>query len=388
MVTSLADRGWTAGKPGLPGVQTLHYESPDQAAATPPIGATPPAHAWSTGFNAAVRRGQCVINTLATHKREGFEPDVILAHPGWGDAFYVRDFFPGARVVGLFEYFYRPRGADVGFDPEFPTGIDDIFRLHTNNATQLLALESCDAAICPTPWQKSLFPSAYQSQLRVIHEGIDTTVATPDPHASFTLPNGLTLKNGDEVLTFVSRSLEPYRGFHIFMRALPAILKVRPHCQVIIVGADGNSYGPEPASPYLNWTQKALTELGSRIDLNRVHFVGHLAHADYLRVLQVSRLHVYLTYPFILSWSLLEAMACGCTVLASDTAPVRDAIDDEANGMLFAFHSHPQLSEHAIDMLAQPQRYAHLGQQARHTICQRYDFASVSQPAYEQMLQV
>ena len=380
-VVSLGDRSWmNEADEAMPGVTHAAYDAPTESHAG--------THPWAAGFDSAVRRGQQVIETLAKHKRAGLEPDTIVAHPGWGDAFFVRDFFPGARVVGLFEYYYRPRGADVGFDPEFPSGLDDIFRLHASNATQLLSLESCDAGFCPTSWQQSLFPTAYASRLSVVHEGIDTVVVAPNATATYTLSNGHTLRAGDEVLTYVSRYLEPYRGFHVFMRALPAILRERPQCQVVIVGAEGHTYGPKAPAAFSSWKQKALAELGPDVDLSRVHFTGALPYDAYLRVLQVSRLHVYLTYPFILSWSALEAMACGCTVLAADTAPVADAMQHEHNAVLFPFHSHQSLAEHAIHMLAEPQSYTHLGRQARQTICDQFDFATVSLPAYRELLHV
>jgi glycosyltransferase involved in cell wall biosynthesis len=377
-VVSLGDRSWMRAGQVMPGVTHAAYEAPTQS----PEGV----HPWAAGFDGAVRRGQQVIETLAKHKRAGLEPDTIIAHPGWGDAFFVRDFFPGARVIGLFEYYYRSRGADVGFDPELPSGIDDIFRLHASNATQLLALESCDSGVCPTAWQQSLFPSAYASRLKVIHDGVDTGAVRPDPAATFILPNGHTLRAGDEVLTYVSRSLEPYRGFHTFMRALPAILSQRPACQVIIVGAEGASYGPQSSDSGQSWKAKYLAEVGAELDIARVHFTGALPYADYLRVLQVSRLHVYLTFPFILSWSMLDAMACGCVVLASDTAPVQEVIDDEVNGYLFPFHAPASLTDMAVALLADPLAQRQVAQQARQTVCDRFDFDTVSLPAYRQLL--
>ena len=364
-----------------PGVQVLPY--PAIAAANDAV------HPMARGFDQAVRRGEQVVVSLADYKRKGLEPDVIVAHPGWGDAFFVRDFFPGARVVGLFEYFYRARGADVGFDPEFPAQFGDIFRLHASNATQLLALESCDDAICSTAWQKSRFPPAYQSKLQVLHEGIDTQQARPDPAATFELPDGTVLRHGDEVLTYVSRSLEPYRGFHVFMRALPAILRARPQCQVLVVGAqEGVSYGTPPADGS-HWKAVCLQELqsqGQPVDLARVHFTGALPHADYLRVLQVSRAHVYLTYPFILSWSLIEAMSVGCVLITSGTAPVQEVITDGVQGLHFAFKDHDTLARLAINALADPAGHAHLGQAARQLAQERFDFETVSLPAYRALL--
>jgi glycosyltransferase involved in cell wall biosynthesis len=346
-------------------------------------------HPMARGFEQAIRRGEQVVVSLAEYKRRGMEPDVIVAHPGWGDAFFVRDFFPGARVVGMFEYFYHARGADVGFDPEFPTQFSDVFRLHASNATQLLALESCDDAICSTAWQKGLFPEAYRNKLQVLHEGIDTRQARPDPDATFVLPDGLELRYGDEVLTFISRSLEPYRGFHVFMRALPAILQARPQCKVVVVGAqEGVSYGAPPARGG-HWKDACLRELeaqGQHLDTARVHFTGSLPYADYLRVLQVSRAHVYLTYPFILSWSLIEAMSVGCVLITSNTAPVQEVIEDGEQGLLFAFKDHATLARLATAALADPAGHAHLGQAARQRAQERFDFETVSLPAYRALL--
>ena len=363
----------------VPDVSVIRYPAPSHKGVS--------THPYTRKFDEAVRRGQQVIQTLTEHKQQGLEPDVILAHPGWGDAFFLRDFFPGARVIGLFEYFYHPRGADVGFDPESPSKLDDIFRLRILNATQLLALDSCDEGYCPTAWQRGLFPARARDRLSVIHEGIDTTEVRPGPEASVTLPDGTVVNAGDEVLTFVSRNLEPYRGYHVLMRALPDILRERPQCRVLIVGGDGSSYGPKPPAP-LTHRQKYLDEVADRLDLSRVHFLGRLPYADYLKVLQVSRLHVYLTYPFILSWSMLEAMAAGCLVLASATPPVQEVIADGDNGMLFPFLSHDVLARRAIEALADPAAFASLREQARQTVVQRYDFETVSLPAYMRMLKV
>lgn len=380
-VWGMGDISQMAQGPAAPGVRLLHY--PAIAPANDAV------HPMARGFEQAVRRGEQVLISLAEYKRQGLEPDVIVAHPGWGDAFFVRDFFPGAHVVGLFEYFYHARGADVGFDPEFPARFGDIFRLHASNATQLLALESCDQGICPAAWQKSRFPQAYHHKLQVLHEGIDTQQARPNPNAHVVLPDGTVLNRGDEVLTFVSRSLEPYRGFHVFMRALPSILKARPQCHVVVVGAqEGVSYGTAPANGS-QWKEACLLELHAQnqpIDLERVHFTGVLAYADYLQVLQVSRAHVYLTYPFILSWSFLEAMSVGCTLIASSTAPVHEVVTDGVHGQLFPFKDHDTLARLAIAALEDPAGHAHLGAAARQLAQEQFDFETVSLPAFKELL--
>lgn len=361
-----------------PGVQVMRYPAiPDTPKDTHPLVRI---------FERSVRRGEQAVNVLAQAKKQGFEPDVVLIHTGWGDAYFVRDFFPGARVIGLFEYYYRVRGADLGYDPEFPTKINDIFRLHVLNAAHLLALESCDSGICATAWQKKQFPSAYQPNLEVLHEGIDTALAAPDPEASLTLADGTHLRAGDEVLTYVSRSLEPYRGFHVFMRALPYILKSRPNCQVVIVGAqEGVSYGVLPEGGG-QWKDKCIQELPPGTDLSRVHFTGHLGYADYFKLLKVSRCHVYFTMPFVLSWSLLEAMSSGCTIVASATAPVQEVMDDGQHGLLCDFKDHAGLASKAISVLSNPEAYRHLGRNARARMVAEYDFQTVTLPRYRALM--
>lgn len=378
-VHAVADAGWI-GEQRLPGIETITYASPEKAGKG--------THPYVRNHEAAVRRGQQVVRLLLQKKREGYEPDVIYVHPGWGDGLFIKDIFPTARVIALFEYFYHARGADVGFDPEFPMSFDDIFRVRLLNSIQHLALEACDIGICPTEWQRSRYPDAYRSRLLPLHEGIDTERVSPDPQATYALPDGNLLSAGDEVLTFVSRNLEPYRGFHQFMRALPRILKQRPAAQVIVVGDDKVSYG-RSAPKGQSWKEIYRAEVAGQLGeegIRRVHFTGPLPWSDYLRVLQVSRAHVYLTYPFILSWSLLEALAAGCLVIASDTAPVREVIADGDNGLLVPFFSPEAIAARAIEALADPVRLAPLRERARRGIVARYDFSSSILPRQLELL--
>ncbi|SFM05432.1 glycosyltransferase [Nitrosomonas communis] len=376
-IHAVGDAKWMEDTAPLSGLPVMAYPTPEVAGNS--------THAYARSFDSAVRRGQQIVQTLLTHKRQGLEPDLIIAHPGWGDAFYLKDIFPGARVIGLFEYYYRARGADVGFDPEFPMNFDDLFRVHSLNATQLLALESCDGGYCPTAWQRSCFPAHYQERLSVIHDGIDTHTVAPDANATITLPDGSVHRAGEEILTYVSRSLEPYRGFHIFMRALPRILEARPHCQVIIVGSDDVSYGKQPPIGQ-TYRQRYLGEIADRIDQSRLHFTGRLPYQDYLKVLQISRAHVYLTYPFILSWSMLEAMSSGCLMIASATPPVQEVINDGENGLLFPFNEPVTLANYVIKALANPEQYGELRNQARQTVVARYDFNTICYPAFKQLI--
>lgn len=291
-------------------------------------------HPYLRQMEVATLHGQAAARAMLALRQRGYKPDAIVAHPGWGETLYAKDVFPDARLVHLCEWYYHAEGADLGFDPEFPPSFDDRARIRTWNALHTLNLTNCDAAVSPTRWQRSRHPEIFHPKIAVQHEGIATRTLGPDANAAITTPSGAVLKAGDPVITYVARNLEPYRGFHVFMRALEQIQRAHRRCHAVIVGGDGVSYGKRPKGS-ANWREHLLREVSQ--DPTRTHFLGRLPRAQYLRVLQVSAVHVYLTYPFVLSWSLLEAMACGAPVIASDTAPVREVIRDGDNGRLVDF---------------------------------------------------
>lgn len=337
-------------------------------------------HPFARRFDMECHRAEQVLYNLTALKSSGFVPDVILAHPGWGEALPIRTVFPKARLIIYCEFFYSSFDRDVGFDPEFPMmGMDGHVGLHLKNAATLLALSECDAGVAPTHWQRSTFPELFHDKIAVLHEGIDTARAQPSPGASFRLPSGKLLTAKDEVVTFAARNLEPLRGYHIFMRALPRILAERPNAHALIIGGDGTSYGASPPAG-TTWKSLFMSEISERIDPKRLSFVGHLTYQDYLRALQVSSAHVYLTYPFVLSWQLLEAMSVGCLVIGSDTAPVREVLN-ERNGIKVPFFDIEGLAERVVDALAHRDRFSDIRAAARQTILDRYDLAQSCLPA-------
>lgn len=355
-------------------VPVVRYKHPDPLPADLPVLARSYAEHSGRGWLAA--RG-----CRALRDRHGFTPDVILGHSGWGETLFLREIWPKARLLIYAELMYQTRGLDVGFDPEFGPASDDS-RIATvaRGAHLVQAIMQADAAISPTRYQAGTFPPEMRDKITVIHDGIDTDRLRPDPAVRFTLPNGRVLRPGDPVITYVSRSLEPYRGFHIFMRALPRVLAERPDAQIVLVGnTDRTSYGSGPKG-HDNWRDAMLAELGPGIDLSRVHFLGRVAYDAYADLLRVGRAHCYLTYPFVLSWSLTEAMAAGCNILASDTPPVRELIRDGQNGRLLPFFDVEGWSQAMLAALRGDGAEGARRAAARQTIVQDYDLRRVCLP--------
>ncbi|GGC67670.1 glycosyltransferase [Chelatococcus reniformis] len=343
------------------------------------------AHTFARRFDAECRRAEEVIYAATKLRSSGFEPDVIVGHSGWGETIPLREMFPRARIVVYSEFYYRSRGLDVGFDPEFPSyGVDGMVGLNARNASQLLALADADIGISPTQWQRSTYPPELQAKIQVIHEGIDTAIVAPNPGATFELASGRRLTRDDEVVTFVARALEPLRGFHVFMRALPEIQRAQPKAEIVIVGDTVTPYGLR-ARGGRSWKEVFLGEVEGRLDMSRIHFVGHLAYEHYLSLLQISSAHVYLTYPFVVSWSLLEAMSACCAVIGSDTPPVREIVRG-GEGLLVPFFEPSAIAAQVVAVLEKGQAFDGMRQRARQRILDGYDKATVCVPRLMSLL--
>jgi glycosyltransferase involved in cell wall biosynthesis len=352
-------------------------------------GSTPNVHPWASEFETKVLRGEGAARAALALRQQGFTPDVICAHPGWGEALFLRDIWPEARQLHFVEWYYGWEGHDLTFDPEFPPrGIEARLRLRTKNSHLLHSLMDMDAGISPTGWQRSTVPELFRTKVEVVHDGVDTQLLQPNEDAVFecALPGAsarLRLTRQDQVISFINRNFEPNRGYHAFLRALPALLARCPEAQVVLVGADGVSYGAKPEDGR-SWRDRFLDEIRPQLtpaQLARLHFVGRLPYGQLIRLYQVSRAHVYLTYPFVLSWSMLEAMSAGALVIGSRTAPVEEVIEHGRNGWLVDFFDRDGLARAMCEALeAPPGAHDALRRNARDTIVSRYDLERICLP--------
>ena len=343
-------------------------------------------HPWVIDFESKVIRADAAFRCAQELQSKGFQPDLILAHPGWGEAFFLKEVWPDVKLGLYCEFYYQTNGADANFDQEFQTvDSERACRLRIKNLPQEAQLQLADAAISPTRWQADSYPEPFRQRITVVHDGIDTTAVKPQPGAQMVLKTSrgkLTLTRKDEVITFVNRNLEPYRGYHIFMRTLPELLRRRPKARVLIVGGDSVSYGAKPPKGK-SWKQIFIDEVRSSIsdaDWSRVHFLGNVPYNHFIPLLQLSTVHVYLTYPFVLSWSLLEAMSAGCAIVASRTQPVEEVIQHGKTGQLVDFFDQKGLVDEICALLNNPSQRKQLAERARELICSQYDLQSICLP--------
>ena len=328
-------------------------------------------HPYLAFVESAVLNGQALARVGWKMKDEGYTPDLIVAHSGWGPGLYVRDIWPDAKYLGYFEWYYRSKGADVGFLDAATR--DDEHRIATRNAAILLDLAACHWGVVPTQYQASQFPKSLRCKLTVQHDGVDTDYFAPRPGHRLKLPD-LDLSHVEEIVTYVARGMEPYRGFPQAMAAFAEVQKRRPRAHIVIVGEDRVAYGrglPDGDT----FRQKMLRELD--FDRDRLHFTGRLPRGLYREVLLASSVHVYLTVPFVLSWSTIEAMSAGCLLVASNTDPVREVVRDGENGLLADFFDTGALAERICDALNRPSEFTHLREGARRTAVERYAAATL-----------
>ncbi|MBR8826414.1 MAG: glycosyltransferase family 4 protein [Gomphosphaeria aponina SAG 52.96 = DSM 107014] len=351
----------------LPGVNKVMYGMSREA--------RPETHHYVRTLENAVLQGQAVYRMVEKLKADEIYPDIVYGHSGWGPTLFIKDALPKAKLLCYFEWFYKAHGTDADFDSKEPLSADDEARIRIKNTPILTDLYSCDRGLSPTFWQIQQFPPEYHSKILVHHDGIDTNFFVPRPGAKLVLPKlKLDLSQATEIITYVARGMEPYRGFPQFMEAVAILQQRRPHCHVVVVGRDRVAYGKQLPD---GKTYKDLMLEKLPLDLSRLHFTELLPYPDYLQVLQASTVHVYLTYPFVLSWSMLEAMSAGCLVVASNTEAVTEVIQDGVNGLLVDFFSPLDIADRVEEVLDSPDGMGITRVNARETILQHYDLATL-----------
>lgn len=338
--------------------------------------ATAGVHPWLAELEGKIVVGEACMRAAVGLKAEGFEPQVILAHSGWGEGLFVKDVWPEARLGICCDYFRQ--SADGDFDAEFVE--QDPLRegsLRVQQLAQRLQFDRADQGMVPTRWQADSFPKAWRDRLTVVPEGIDIDALGPKEDISLTLNGQLSLTRQDEVITFVCRELSPQVGFHVFMRALPDILNRRPHAHVLIAGGDGVVAGTAGGR---GWRESLIAELRSQAaeaDWRRVHFVGELTAPQWVGLLQLSTVHVQMRYPSAVPAGLLEAMGIGCAVVGSRTAPLEAIIQDGETGRLVDFFDSRGLADEVCRLLDAPEERARLGRQAREFVRKHHDARTV-----------
>ena len=339
-------------------------------------------HRLAVEFETKILRAEACADLAYKLKDEGFNPDLIIGHAGWGELLFIKEVWPNSKLLSYLEFHYKLYNSDIDFDKDHMVDEDKIFlrrKLISRNAAGFSQYSSSDYLITPTEFQKSTFPEFVKEKITVIHEGIDTDVFTPNEKMTMTVDN-VTLSRKDKIILFVNRNLEPYRGYHIFLRSLPYIQKKHPDALILIVGADGTSYGKKPPQGQ-TWKNIFLNEVKDQVDLSKIIFTGYLLeHKSLTALMQMASVQVYLSYPFVVSWSLLESLSCGCLVIGSNTEPVSEIITDKKNGILTDFFDYKEIANKVNAVLDKPENYNKLTETARQHIIKNYDLKKVCLP--------
>ena len=358
------------------------------------VGNNEKTHRLALEFEAKMIRAEAAALRCIELKKEGISPDVIISHPGWGETLFVKEVWPKAKIMNYFEFYYNTTESDVDFDKIDGLDVDKDFDMYSKliarNQPLLMSYSESDALIAPTKFQASVAPEFIKKNIHIIHDGIDTNILKPyeDAFVTITKSAGLAeekemrLTKKDKIITFVNRTLEPYRGYHIFMRSLPKILEKHPDAYVLIIGGkEGVSYGANPPDGttykdmFFNEVKEDLKD-----HIERIKFLGRVDYRSLLSVFAISSAHIYFTYPFVLSWSMLEAMAMGCLIIGSKTEPVEEVIKDKVNGLLVDFHDHKALAEKVDLVLKNQDDFIKIRKKARETIVKGYDLKTVCLP--------
>jgi glycosyltransferase involved in cell wall biosynthesis len=349
-------------------------------------GATMDTNFCSRPFENAVWNCDAVYRALKA--RPDLHPDMIVGHSGFGSTLFLRELYPNVPEVNLFEYFYNPDSpdGDMNFRHDLDTVVEDMHRQRARcrNAMTLLDLNHCTAAYTPTRFQHSLFPREYASKLQVVHSGVDRGVfysddgrARPNPPlAGMRRIAGISLPTTTRIVSYASRGFESIRGFDLFLRSAKLLMQRYPDVLFFVVGSDrAGTSDYENIGEHKSFKEWALAQ--EEYDLTRFVFTGQLRPSDAAELFRATDLHIYLTVPYVLSGSMLEAMSCGAVVLGSSTAPVREVIADGQNGILVDFFDIESIASKAAAVLEDPVSYRSMGRLAEQTVIEHYSLEVV-----------
>lgn len=350
---------------------------------------------WSIEFETKMIRAESAAKKALELKENGFNPDLIIGHPGWGETFFLKEIWPDTKMLSYVEFYYKTINCDIDFDKSFieNTLKKDFETFHNYNKLKLAARNApfiasyatSDCLVCPTEYQKSLVPEVLRSNINVIHDGIDTNLLKPKEDISITIKNRKFTKK-DNIVSYISRSLDPYRGFHIFMESVPSILRNNPDANIFIVG-DKNNHGYGAPAPDGSFKDIFYSSIKDTIDHKRVFFLDFLEYSSYIKILQITSAHIYLTYPFVLSWSMLEAMSCGALIIGSNTLPVKEVINDNENGLLVDFFDSKSLANLVTKVLKNKSNFKKIRENARKTVIENYDLEKVCLPSHIKLIE-
>ncbi|MGH1427705.1 MAG: glycosyltransferase [Arenicella sp.] len=358
----------------MEGVDIHRYVLPEEAG----DGSQNTTHVLLRGANANLFETHEVTKTaLQLKEKNAFIPHVVIGHIGWSGTLFIKDVFPSTKVIGYCEWFYRPEtsweyfcaNAESHTNAEQVLSLEQRTRIRMQNVSATLCLESMDVGVSPMLWQRSVHPKAHQNRIEVIHEGIDTDLCKPYEQDDLNIP-GAKLGKTEKIVTFISRSLEPARGFFTFMEAVEKLCKMDKNVQFVVVGRERSAYSVSTGEGP-SYKQQAMDKYDC--DWSRVHFTGKLSYEHYLTVLRNSSVHVYLSSPLFLSWSLLEAMSTACSIVSSNNAPVNEVIEHDVTGRLVSFFDADELAKQVDDLLRDRAAALRLGQAARDLVIERYD---------------
>jgi glycosyltransferase involved in cell wall biosynthesis len=258
----------------------------------------------------------------------------------------------------------------MDFRPDFPSTELNNLRARARNAMLLLDLENCDRGYSPTQWQRDRLPAVFHDKVRVIFDGIDTSLWRPLPEGPRHLGERV-FPPELKLVSYATRGMESMRGFDIFMKVAKRVCDRRRDVLFLVAGEDRVCYGGDQAVTGSK-TFKEWVLSQDQYDLSRFLFLGLIPASQLVQLFNIVNLHIYLTVPFVLSWSLMDALACGATILASATAPVQEMVRHGENGLLadfFDIEGMAAIVEHVLD---HPEVYAHFREAGVAMIRERY----------------